>query len=349
MFNKSKDRLIGLDISSTSIKLVELKKVSNRYNLEAYGVEPLPVNAVIDKNISDTEAVGDALLKLLQRVKPSTKVVATAVSGSAVITKTIEMDTRLNDIERETQIRLDADQYIPYPLSEVNMDFEVLEAVEGTTDKVNVLLVASRTENVDQRVEAVSFGGAETKVVDIEAHAIERAYNQLISGMMAMPELTALVDIGHSQTTLYIFEKDRIIYTREQLFGGKQLTEEIQRRYGLSFEEASINKKENNLPDDYQYEVLQPFLDSVVQQITRSLQFFFSSSKFHDVEHILLSGGTAALPGLSELISQKLGNSVSVADPFAGMSKSSKINADLLASDAPSMLAACGLALRSFD
>lgn len=348
-FRRTKDRLIGLDVSSTAVKLVELSLQQGRYRVESYGIEQLPPNAVIDKNITDTQAVGEAISRLIQRVRPSTKMAATAVSGSAVITKVIEMDAALNDVERESQIRLDADQYIPYPLSEVNLDFEVLEPVEDVPGRVNVLLAASRSENVEQRVEALAIGDLDAKVVDIEAYAVERAFGFMVDSLPNNPELVALVDIGHSHTTLYVLHHEKIIYTREQLFGGKQLTEEIQRRYGLSFEEASRNKRENTLPDDYQFEVLQPFLDSVVQQVTRSLQFFFSSSKYHDVEHIVVSGGTAAIPGLADLIREKLGNSVSIANPFVQMILSSKVSTSAIEVDAPSLMAACGLALRSFD
>lgn len=348
-FGRSKDKFIGVDISSTAVKIVELSQQQGRIRVENYGMEALPANAVIDKNITDTEAVGEAISRLVKRLKPSTKLAATSVSGSAVITKVIEMDANMSDIERESQIRLDADQYIPYPLSEVNLDFEVLGPVDDMPNRVNVLLAASRSENVDFRIEALAFGDLEAKIVDIEAYAVERAFSHIIDSLPNHPELVALIDIGHSHTTLYVLHNEKIIYTREQLFGGKQLTEEIQRRYGLSFEEATRNKRENTLPDDYQFEVLQPFLDSVVQQVTRSLQFFFSSSKYHDVEHIVVSGGTAAIPGLAELVREKIGNTVTVANPFVHMALSNKISNSAIEMDAPSLMAACGLALRSFD
>lgn len=349
LFKRNSKGLVGLDVCSTSVKLVEIVKQQGRFQLLNYGIEPLEQGAVVEKNITNAEAVGDAIARLVQKTRPNSKIAATAVSGSAVITKVIDMEPNLSEIEREAQIRLDADQYIPYPLSEVNLDFEVLGPSEVDPKKVSVLLAASRSENVDQRSDAVLFGGLETKVVDIEAYAIERAFNMMIDSLPSDPEVVALVDIGHTQTILYVFNRGKMIYSREQLFGGAQLTESIQSRYGLTFEEANKNKRNQNLPDDYQSEVLTPFMESVVQQITRSLQFFFSSSQFHDVDHIVLSGGSAAITGLTQLVESKLGNSVTVANPFVHMSLSNKINSGELAIDAPGLMVACGLGLRSFD
>jgi type IV pilus assembly protein PilM len=348
-FSRKKDRLLGLDISSTGVKMVELSVQQGRYRVEKFGIEPLPANAVIDKNINDAEAIGESISRLVKRIKPSSKMAATAVSGSAVITKVIEMDKSMTDIERESQIRLDADQYIPYPLSEVNLDFEVLDEIEDVPGRVRVLLAASRSEIIDQRVDALALGDLQTQIVDIEAYAIERSFEHMAASLNGEPELVALIDIGHSHTTLYVLHHEKIIYSREQLFGGKQLTEEIQRKYGMSFEEAERSKHENLLPDDYQFEVLKPFMDSVVQQVTRSLQFFYSSSKFHNVEHIVVSGGTAAIYGLAELLEQNIGNPVTIANPFSQMMVSSKVSTAEIDMNAPGLMVACGLALRSFD
>lgn len=340
--------LVGLDISSTSVKLLELSIQDGRYRVESYGVEPLPTNAVVEKNIADTEGVGDAIERLVKRARPRTRAAAAAVSGSAVITKVIDMETEMTDDERETQIRLDADQYIPYPLSEVNLDFEVI-GPSAVPNRVSVLLAASRSENIEQRVDTLEIGGLTAKVIDVEAYAMERAFSLLVDTLPSSPEIVAIIDIGHTMTTLNVLRDEKIIYTREQMFGGKQLTEDVQRRYGLSFEEATRAKREGNLPDDYEPEVLRPFMESVVQQVTRSLQFFFSSSQYNDVDHILLAGGSASVTGLAQLIQEKLGNRVSVANPFLQMNFASQIDTSAIESDAPSLMIACGLALRSFD
>ncbi len=349
-FKKKTNVLLGLDISSTSVKLLELSKSGDRFRVEAYGVEPLPPNAVVEKNINDVEGVGEAVKRLVSRVKATSRQAAVAVAGSAVITKTIEMDAALNDDEMENQITVEADQYIPYPLDEVAIDFEVQGLSERNPDQVEVLLAACRKENVELREAVLDIGGLKPAVVDIEAHAMKRAFDLVKPQLGSNPDdlVVAIIDIGATMTTLSVLADDKAIYTREQLFGGKQLTEEIQRRYSLSYEEAGLAKKQGGLPDDYLEEVLEPFKEAVLQQVTRSLQFFFSSSQYDDVDYIVLAGGTSSIDGLADLIESKLGTPTIMANPFMDMALTSKVDADALANDAPALMIACGLAMRSF-
>ncbi|MGO3755346.1 pilus assembly protein PilM [Psychrobacter celer] len=349
LFTPKSRHLIGVDICATSVKLVDIQRQQGMFHLKSYGIERLPEGVVVDKLIVDTEAVGDTIASLARRCQVANAHAATAVSGSAVITKIIDMDMALSDVEREAQIRLDADQYVPYPLEDVNLDFEVLGPSLVSDDMVQVLLAASRSENVDQRVDALTFGGMQTKVMDIESHAIERAFGLMVDNLPGLPELVALVDIGHNQTTLYVAKNGELIYSREQLFGGAQLTEAIQNRYGLSSEEAALSKRERTLPDDYYPEVLTPFIENTIQQITRSLQFYFSSSQYSNIDHVVLAGGSSSIPGLAGMAQQKLGVTVSIANPFTNMTIAPHIDNEQLAIDAPSLMAACGLALRSFD
>lgn len=349
IFSSKGRHLVGVDVSATSVKMVDIRRQQGIFHLKSYGIERLAPGVVVDKLIVDTEAVGEVIARLARKCNVAGQEVATAVSGSAVITKIIDMEATLSDAERDAQIRLDADQYIPYPLSEVNLDFEVIGPSVIGNNMVQVLLAASRSENVDQRVDAFTFGGMTTKVMDIESHAIERAFALMVDNLPRQPELVALVDIGHTQTTLYVAKDGEFVYSREQLFGGAQLTEAIQSRYGLSFEEATINKREQTLPDDYYNELLLPFMDNVIQQITRSLQFYFSSSQYNNVDHIVLCGGSAGIPGLIGMVQQKLGNPTSIANPFINMSINPHIDNEQLIIDAPGLMAACGLALRSFD
>lgn len=340
--------LIGLDVSTTSVKLVELQKQGGGLHLKSYGIEQLEPGWVVDKNIVNSDEVGDAIDRLLRRSKAGSKEAATAVSGSAVITKIIDMEADLSESDREAQIRLDAEQCIPYPLSEVNLDFEVLGPAD-TAGLVKVLLAASRSENVDQRVKTLLIGGLTTKVVDVESYAIERAFSLVLDSLPHDPKVVALVDIGHKQTTLYIAKDGEFIYSREQNFGGEQLTDAIQSRYSIPYHDAMIGKHEYTLPADYRESVLAPFVENTVQQISRSLQFYFSSSQYNTVDHIVLCGGTAALPGLVEMVQERMGGLVSLANPFEGMSINNRIDNFALQKDAPSLMAACGLALRSFD
>ncbi|MCL6414955.1 pilus assembly protein PilM [Aestuariirhabdus sp. Z084] len=353
LFKKKSNTVLGIDISSTSVKLLELSRSGDRYRVEAYGVEPLPENAVVEKNINELDVVGDIVSKAVSKSRSSSRNAAVAVAGSAVITKTIEMDGSLNDQELESQISVEADQYIPYPLDEVAIDFEVQGELERNPGMVEVLLAACRKENVDMREAALALGGLSAKVVDVEAYAIERTYD-LIQPQLDKADdeqVVAIIDIGATMTTLSVLADGKTIYTREQLFGGKQLTEEIQRRYAISFEEAGMSKKQGGagLPDEYEAEVLGPFKDAVVQQVSRSLQFFFAASQYNDVDYVILAGGTASLAGLEQMVQEKIGIHTLVANPFANMTIANKVNAAALSSDAPSLMIACGLAMRSFD
>ncbi len=277
LFNRASSPLIGLDISSTSVKLLELGQSGDRYRVESYVVVPLPENAVEEKNIADVEAVGSAIKRAVNRAGTRTRQAAVAVAGSAVITKIISMPASLSDDDMADQIQLEADQYIPYPMEEVNLDFEVLGISEKNEEMVDVLLAASRSENVDIRVAALELGGLTAKIVDVEAFAMESAFSLLGHQLpdSGIGKTIAVVDIGATMTTLSVSHDFKVIYTREQVFGGKQLTDEIQRRYGLSYEEAGLSKKQGGLPENYEPEVLQPFKEAMVQQVSRSLQFFF--------------------------------------------------------------------------
>ncbi|RMF17858.1 MAG: pilus assembly protein PilM [Gammaproteobacteria bacterium] len=351
LFGKKKQPMLGIDISSTAVKLIELGQQGGRYRVESYAVEPLPPNAVVEKNITDVEAVGEAIKRVVGKSRTSTRQAAVAVAGSAVITKTIQMQAGLKDADMESQIQLEADQYIPYPLDEVAIDFDVIGPNGANPDQVDVLLAACRRENVEMREDALQIGGLQAKVVDVEAFAMERAYSLIEPTLESTgEELTvAIVDVGATMTTLSVLADGVTVYTREQLFGGRQLTEEIQRRYGLSQEEAGMAKKQGGLPDDYEPEVLEPFKEAVVQQVHRSMNFFFSSTPYNEVDYIILAGGTASISGLPEKVQEHMGIPTLVANPFADMALSSKVNASALANDAPALMIACGLAMRSFD
>jgi type IV pilus assembly protein PilM len=341
LYRKPSKGLIGVDISSTSVKLLELSvKSGNRYWVESYALVPLPEGSVVEKNILNPEAVGEALEKAFNLANTQSTVAALAIPTSMVITKTIEMDADMTDDEREVQIRMDAEQYIPFPLDEASLDFEVLPERLANSNRVNVLLVATRLENVEARSEVLELAGLTPKIADVESFAIENAY-QVFSDTLPMGVNTVgILDIGHTMTTLSVMQNNKVIYTREQVFGGKQLTQEIQNRYGLSFDEAGRAKKSRSLPDD---------LEAVVQQAARSLQFFFSSSQFNEIDHILLAGGNANIPGLAKLLQQKLGYRVTIANPFLQMGFSPQIDIKKIENDASSLMVACGLALRSFD
>lgn len=352
LFTPKKPALVGVDISSTAVKLLQLSQAGNRYRVEHYAVEPLPPNAVVEKNIVEVEAVGDAIRRAMARSGSKLKHAAVAVAGSAVITRIIPMAAELSEDDLEGQIQVEANQYIPYPIEEVSLDFEVLGPVRDNPDMNNILLAASRTENVDMRVAALDLGGLAANVVDVEAFAMENAFALLTDQLNVNRDaLVAVVDIGATMTTLSVLRNQRTIYSREQVFGGKQLTDEIMRRYGLSYEEAGRAKRKGGLPESYASEALDPFKESLVQQVSRLMQFFFAGSEYSKVDQVVLAGGCASIEGLAPMMQDQLGVPCVVANPLARMSLAPKVQSQSqsLAQDAPSLMIAVGLALRSFD
>ncbi len=350
LFTPKAPPLVGLDISSTAVKLLQLSQSGGRYRIEHYAVEPLPPNAVVEKNIVEVEAVGEAIRRAVQRSGIKTRFAAAAVAGSAIITKVLPMQADLSEDELEGQIQAEANQYIPYPLEEVSMDFEVLGPVKDNPEMVNVLLAASRTENVEMRSAALSLGGLTAKVIDVEAFAMENAFRLIADQLPGGRDgLVAIVDIGATMTTLNVLKNQRSIYTREQVFGGKQLTDEVMRRYGLSYEEAGLAKRQGGLPESYEIEVLEPFKEAMAQQVSRLLQFFFAGSEHNRVDQIVLAGGCASIAGVKEMVEEQIGVPTVIASPVASMTLSPKVQAQALQADAPALMIACGLALRSFD
>ena len=350
--SRKKPPLIGLDISSTSVKMMELSKTGSSYRIEGICVEPLPANAVVEKNIAEIESVGESVKRALSKSKIKSKNVAIAVAGSSVITKKITMPASLSDDEMEGQIQLEADQYIPYPLEEVALDFQIIGPTENNAETVDVLLAACRSENVDDRVAAIEMAGLTAKIVDIEAYTVETVFSVMASHMPdeGMDKTIAIVDIGATMTSLSVIHNHKLIYTREQNFGGKQLTEEIMRRYGLSYDEAGLAKRQGGLPDNYEPEVLNPFKETTAQQVSRFLQFFYSAGgDIGNIDHLILAGGSASLPNLAELTESHIGVPTSIANPFADMSASSRVNKSNLEADAPSFLIAAGLAIRGAE
>ena len=349
-FSNPSKPMIGLDISSSAVKLVELSRSGDGFKVEAYRVLPLPPNTVVEKNIADLDALSETIESVVKRSGTKLKDTIAAVSGSSVITKEIELPAGFTELQMEMQIEVEADQYIPYPMEEVAFDFDVIGPVENNPDLVKVLLAACRQENVEHRRQALEMAGLQPKVIDVEGFAVERAYRLMEDQLDQVgDQVVAIADIGATMFTFTVLVDGKTIYSREQLFGGKQLTEEIQRRYGLSWEEAGEAKRKGGLPEDYESEVLVPFKETLIQHITRSLQFFYSSSHFNYVDQLFLAGGVSALEGLVDEVEQAIGLPTAVANPLADMQLSRSINASAIANDAPALLLAVGLAMRSFE
>lgn len=352
MFSPKARQLAGLDISSSSVKLVELSgSERDGYRVERYAIEPMPRDAVVDGNIANLEAVSDSVRRAVRRMGTSLKNVAVALPASAVITKKIILPAGLRELEMEVQVESEANQYIPFPLDEVNLDFQVIGPLRDNPDEVEVLIAASRKEKVEDRVAAAEAAGLKAVIMDVDTFAAQAAFELVRQRLPGGGDgkIIALINIGASVTTVSVLRNGQQIYSREQAFGGVQLTQDIARQYGMSVEEAESAKRTGSLPEDYERDLLRPFMDSMALEVSRALQFFFTSTQYNQVDHIVLAGGCAVLPGLGEMVGGRTQIATTIANPFEGMSLSSSVRPKALLADAPAMMVACGLALRRFD
>ncbi|WP_284616336.1 pilus assembly protein PilM [Aquabacterium humicola] len=343
--------MIGLDISSSSAKLVELGQAANgEYVVERFASEPFEKGWITDGQIEKFDEVAEAVRKLVQKSGSRTKHVAMAMPQSAVITKKIMLPAGLREEELELQVESEANQYIPFSLDEVSLDFCVIGPSPTSGGDVEVLIAASRKDRVQDRQGLAEAAGLKPMVLDIESHASRLAMTRVIGALpnAGKDALVALFEIGADTTSLKVLRDEEMLYDRDQAFGGSQLTQLISRQYGFSFEEAEAKKLAGDLPEDYESVILSPFVDSLSQEIGRALQYFFTSTPHHKVHYVMLAGGTATLPGLKERVTELTGFASMVVNPFENMKLGSTVREAKVRRDAPSYLTACGLAMRRF-
>ena len=343
--------MIGLDISSSSAKLVELgKSASGDFVLERLAFEPFEKGWITDGQIEKFDEVVGAVRKLLESSGTRTRQVVLAMPQSAVITKRINLPAGLRDEELELQVESEANQYIPFSLDEVSLDFCVIGPSPTSSGDVEVLIAASRKERVQDRQGLAEAAGLKPMVLDIESHAALLAISRVVEALPSQGRdaLIALFEIGADTTSLKVLREGELLYDRDQAFGGSQLTSLISRQYGFSFEEAEQKKLSGELPDDYDGQILTPFVDSLSQEIGRALQYFFTSTPHHKVHYVMLAGGTATLPGLKDRVTDLTGFAAMVVNPFEGMKIASSVREAKVRKEAPSYLTACGLAMRRF-
>ena len=343
--------ILGIDVSPTAVKILELSKNGDQYSVEGYGRASLPDHAMESHVIKDIDLVADCIKKLLIDAGLSCRFAACAVPESSVISKIIQINEGLTEQEVEELVTIEADKCIPYPIDEINVDFNVIGPSSKNSAMVDVLIVASRTENVSNRAELILRAGLVAKVVDVDSYAMARASQLLKTDLPAggHKKIIAIIDIGVAYTHLIILHDMKIIFSREELFGGMQLIDAVAAHYGISNQEAITAIEEGTLQGDYANKVLYPFIELFFLQVKRALQFFFSTSQHTDVDHIILAGGTARLPKIARLLEGHMGVPTSIANPFVHMKFAKKVNYDAIISDAPMLMVACGLALRQLE
>lgn len=351
LFNRQSTALLGLDISSSSVKLVELSRdKAGNLVLDRCAIEPLERGWITDGNVEKFDEVAEAVRRLVKKSGTRTKNVAMALPASAVITKKIILPGGMSEQELEIQVEAEANQYIPFSLDEVSLDFCVVGPSASSAGDVEVLIAASRKEKVNDRQGLAEAAGLKPVVVDVESYASRLATSRLIENLpnKGLDTMVALFEVGALTTSMQVIKNDEVLYERDQAFGGAQLTQLIVRQYGFSPEEAESKKRSGDLPEDYDVSVLKPFVDSMAQEIGRALQFFFTSTPHNKVDYVMLAGGSSALPGLTEAVTQQTSFACMVANPFEGMTLGGDVREKKMKREAASYLTSCGLALRRF-
>ena len=350
--NESTAPLIGVDISTSAVKMVELSNSGKgSYRLEGYSMATIPKDAIVDGNITGLEQVSDAVKLAWKLLGSREKRAALALPSAAVITKKVMFSNELREADMEVQVEAEANQYIPFPLEEVNIDFQVIGPAPNSPDEVEVLIAAARKEKIEDRIAAAEDAGLKVSVMDVDTYATEAAYALIATQLpnSGKDQTVMIVDMGAAMMHINVLHDNKSVYVREQAFGGSQLTQEIQRRFGLSAEEAEIAKRKGGLPESYETEVLQPFMHSLSTEVARALQFFTSSTSYNRVDHIVLAGGCAAIPAIDVMVQDRTQVNTIVGNPFHSMSVGSRVKQQQVAIDAPSLMVACGLALRGVD
>lgn len=351
LFSREPAPLLGIDVSSSTVKLVELgRDASGGLQLLHCAMEPLERGWINEGNIEKFDEVADAMRRLVRKSGSKTKNVALALPGAAVITKKITLPAGLSDKVLEVQVESEANQYIPFSLNEVSLDFCIIGPTANSPSDMDVLIAASRKEKVSDRQGLAEAAGLKPVIMDVESYASRMAAARLIETLpnKGRDALIALFEVGSQTTSLQVMRNDDVIYERDQMFGGSQLTQLVSKQYGVSFEEAELKKRKGELPADYSTKVVQPFMESLGQEVGRALQFFFTSTPHNKVDYILMSGGSSMLPGLALQVTGQTSFPCKTINPFDGMKLSAGVNARRLETEAPSYLVATGLALRRF-
>ena len=350
--SRAKRPILGVDITVSGVKLVELAQSGESYRVEAYASEPIPADSMDDADIVDVDAVARAVRRALRRSGARSREAAVAIAGEAVVSRMTRIPGRLSDDEMQAHAAFQAEQFLPFPMEEANLDFEVAGPSDIAPGMLDVLLVAARSVHVSQRQRALRAGGLEARVVEPEPHALERACRLLTHQMIGggLRQMIALVEFGAVTTIFSALSDGKLVYTRNFAFGGRQLTDEVVDRYGLNPAEAERAIQAGDLPADYATDLLAGFREDMARQVSRSLQFFLASQNgAGQPVQVLLGGGCAKLPGVAGAVEERLGIPAQIVDPLGHLSIGGKADAKGVRGGDTALMTACGLALRNFD
>jgi type IV pilus assembly protein PilM len=315
MLFSRKGNILGLDIGSSSIKVLELAEMKGGYQLKNFGIAPLPPEGIVDGALMDSVTIVDSIRGLTSALRIKTKDVVTSVSGHSVIVKKINIPVMTED-ELDESIQWEAERYIPFDINDVNIDFQILGPTEGNEELMDVVLVAAKKDIINDYLSVIIEAGFNPVIVDVDSFALE---NMFEANYATGDGVIALANIGASVTNINILRRGISSFTRDVFTGGNAITEEIQRQLNVDFDEAEALKVGNKMDEGSQktvQDVLQSALNSLAGEIAKSLDFFSSTSSQEKVDRVFLSGGCAKINGIEKVIEEQAGIPVEVANPF---------------------------------
>src|SRR4051794_32378783 len=347
LFNKSKP-LIGLDIGSNSVKAVELTKSKKGYELSGFAAETLEPDAVVDGAIMDSRSVANSIKRILEAGKFKPRGICAGVSGHSVIVKRIVVPGATNE-EVDASIQFDAEQHIPFQISEVNMDYQVIGPVGTGDPEMEVLLVVAKKDEIQNHTNVIRSLGRSADVVDIDAFALQNAFEANYS---VEPTATiALLNIGASLMNINITKGGMPLFIRDVSVGGNQYTDILQKELQLNFQEAEDLKlgKGGGPEADMVGPLLESITDMLIMEVQKTFDFFRETYPSESISRVVVSGGTSRILGLPEKIEEIFGYPTELLNPFKSISIGPKVDAAKVTSLGPALAVAVGLALRGFD
>ena len=347
MFASKKD-IVGIDIGSSAVKIVCLRESRGTFHLEHIGIIPLDAETIVDNTIMDSTIIVDSIQNLLSALKIKSKRVATSVSGHSVIIRKISLPV-MSEAELEASIQWEAEQYIPFDISEVNIDFQILGPDAKDPSQMSVMLVAAKKDFVDDYTALFTEAGLEPVVMDIDCFAVENMFDYNYG--FVDDEVVALIDLGASATSVSVLRGDSSIFTRDIQTGGNILSEELQKRLGVSSEEAERAKLgDRDIADvdpDSVDEILSDAIENLAQEVQRSLDFFAATASDDRISKVYLTGGLSNSVKVRETLEERLGIAAERVDPFRNVSiKEKEFDMEYLDAIGPMFSVAAGLAMR---
>ncbi len=348
---KKRKKMIGIDIGSTSIKVLELSKTGRSLIAQRYGSAPLNAGVIVDHQIKDIGEAAHSLLRAVKKSGTKTNRGVVCVPSSNVISKVISVQAEISDSEIESIVEVEASRIVPYELEEVNIDYIPMGPSAKNPEEQDVQIVVCKKDIVEDLVAVLEEADIEPAIVDVDTLTLSRVYALVHRGLIAndAQRIGVLIDFGFNTSRFMVFHNHRMVYNKSAAFGGKQLIDSINQQYGTPYDEAIVALHKGDLPSSFKTEVLKPFVRALVQEVLRSLQFFFSSSTYNKVDALMLTGGCAQIGNLEKIIEKRIEVPTQIMNPFASMRIGSKIDKHNFRKEIPTLSTVSGLALRGVE